>query len=85
MEEYKDLTGNLVNAEQWDGSDESSHSILKFCPKTVWFYNTGRIFLYDISGDILLNIGDWIVKKSEHKFSVLDTEDFNKNYTKNGN
>lgn len=85
MEQYKDLTGNLVNAEQWDGSDESSHSIIKFCPKTIWFYTTGRIVLYDINKEITINVNDWIVKKSEREFSVLSPEDFNKNYTKNGN
>jgi hypothetical protein len=76
----------IIEAVQWDGKQETANNFIGTDYGNQWFFfdgnkgNNGRIVIPTLEGNIIGEIGDWIIKGIEGEFYPCKSNIFEKTY-----
>jgi len=72
----------IIDAFQWDGSDECLESVHREFKTGEIARGTNHLYIKTLEGGITVNLGDYIIKDINDKFSSLKSEEFKETYEK---
>jgi hypothetical protein len=72
----------VIEAAQWDGSEESQHKIVNWAGGKIggYFHNVYFLTIYTLEGDMRADVGDWIIKGVAGEFYPCKPDIFNATY-----
>ena len=70
----------IIEAIQWDGTQESSHKILRFCKMAEWKVVANTIIISTLEGDMNVFIDDYVIKRVQGEFYPCKPDIFEKTY-----
>lgn len=69
-----------IEAIQWDGTENSSHEILRFCDTATW-HVLGNIMMIDtLEGTLQVSVNDWVIKGVKGEFYPCKPDIFKLTY-----
>ena len=72
----------VIDALQWDGSEESSHEIIRFCNMATWNIPINTIVIDTLEGTMRVDEKDYVIKGVAGEFYPCKPDIFVKTYDK---
>lgn len=79
MAKYK-RKKEIVDAIQWNGTEKSSHEILRFCDVATWNTSVNIMMIDTLEGTMEVREEDWIIKGIKGEFYPCKPDIFKETY-----